>query len=78
MEYAIGALHNTKNNSKNPHEIDDLKCHDTESSQIDNDNELSECKVCEKKIISKIASQDHNRKWHLTLGQGNTFSYKCD
>ena len=55
-----------------------MKCYDTESSQIDNEYELFECKVCEKKFISKKASQDHDRKLHLTLGPGNNVSYKCD
>ena len=50
----------------------------TFSSQIYNDYEMSECKVCEKKFISKKASQDHDRKLQLTLGPGKKVKYKCD
>ena len=45
---------------------------------MDNENNESECKVCEKKFKSIIPSQDHDRKFHLTLGPGNKVSYKCD
>ena len=52
LESAIAALHNGENSAKNPHENSYVKCDDTESSQICNDYELSECKVCEKTFIS--------------------------
>ena len=49
-----------------------------EINKVDNNAEVLECKVCEKKFWNEISSQNHDRNVHLTLGPGDNVIYKCD
>ena len=69
---------NTAKKKENKYNTYEDKPNNLEEHKIENDTELLECKVCEQLFRNEITSKNHDRKVHVTLGPGDTVSYKCD